>query len=79
LLFYPLESEDDLSTELRDKFLKQHDEEQGTVVDVNERNMFKYKVQKLDTNLDDQLEESDESSGEEALDCLLDALDSDES
>ena len=79
LMFYPLESEDDLSSDLRSKFLKQHEEEQGTVVDVNERRLFKYKLQEIKTNLDEQLEHSDESFGEEALDCLLDALDSDDS
>ena len=46
LLFFPLKSEDDLFvSDLRDKFSMLHHSGQGTVIDVNERNLFLLKVQ----------------------------------
>ena len=79
LLFFPLEREDDLCGDLRDKFMKEHEDGQGTVVNVNERRLFPFKVQNtLDAQLvyvEESSSEEDETSDDEAaLDCLNEAL-----
>ena len=91
LLFFPLKREEDLfESDLRDKFSMVHHSGQGTVVDVNERNLFQLKVQptlSVPTTQDDgehsDHNQDDESNlsyvfGEDALDCLINALDSDD-
>ena len=79
LLFFPLEREDDLCGDLREKFTKEHEDRQGTVVNVNERRLFPFKVQNtLDAQLvyvEESSSEEDETSDDEAaLDCLNEAL-----
>ena len=73
LLFYPLRSEDELlESDMKEMYSQMGPSEDGTIIDLNERNLFKKKIQLQNPILDD-LEESDEA--EDALDHLLEVLD----
>ena len=89
LLFLPILSEDELKgPNLEEKFLRQHEEERGTVVDNNEQKLFKFKVSDSGVkiigdgeNHDDANEmageEFDYEEGRTALDFLIEELEDD--